>query len=73
MGKHQNIKRGIRQWCVLSLGLFSLYSESFMRGNKGSKGIKIVDHYNSNNGNVQKNKHARVQHSFKWEDADTSK
>ncbi|GFO08467.1 endonuclease-reverse transcriptase [Plakobranchus ocellatus] len=41
VSKFQNIKRGVRQGCVLSPDLFSLYSEIIMRNLEGHPGIKI--------------------------------
>lgn len=41
IGVFQEIKRGVRQGCVLSPDLFSLYSESIMRRIKKVKGVKI--------------------------------
>ncbi|GFO37818.1 leucine aminopeptidase-like protein [Plakobranchus ocellatus] len=37
----QDIKRGVRQGCVLSLDLFSLYSEIIMRNLENHPGIKV--------------------------------
>ena len=44
----QQIKRGVRQGCVLSLDLFSLYSEMIMHHLEGIPGIQIGGH-NINN------------------------
>ena len=44
----QKIKRGVRQGCVLSPGLFSLYSEIIMRNIEGQPGIRVGGH-NINN------------------------
>ena len=44
----QNIKRGVRQGCVLSPDLFSLYSEMIMRQIEEIEGLKIGGH-NINN------------------------
>ncbi|GFS23270.1 retrovirus-related Pol polyprotein from type-1 retrotransposable element R2 [Elysia marginata] len=44
----QNIKRGVRQECVLTPDLFSLYSEMIMRQIEEMKGLKIGGH-NINN------------------------
>ena len=44
----QNIKRGVRQGCVLSPDLFSLYSEMIMRQIEEMEGLKIGGH-NINN------------------------
>ena len=40
----QNIKRGVRQGCVLSPDLFSLYSEMIMRQIEEIEGLKIGGH-----------------------------
>ena len=44
----QDIKRGVRQGCVLSPDLFSFYSEIIMRALEGMPGIKVGG-YNMNN------------------------
>ena len=44
----QNVKRGVRQGCVLSPDLFSLYSEMIMRQTEEIEGLKIGGH-NINN------------------------
>ena len=44
----QDIKRGVRQGCVLSPDLFSIYSEITMRALEGMPGIKVGG-YNMNN------------------------
>ena len=44
----QDIKRGVRQGCVLSPDLFSIYSEIIMRALEGMPGIKLGG-YNMNN------------------------
>ena len=44
----QDIKRGVRQGCVLSPDLFSIYSEIIMRALEGMPGIKVGG-YNMNN------------------------
>ena len=44
----QKIKRGVRQGCVLSPDLFSLYSEKIMRHVENIQGI-LVGGYNVNN------------------------
>ena len=37
----QNIKRGVRQGCVLSADLFNIYSEGKMRSIRDLEGIKV--------------------------------
>ena len=44
----QKIKRGVRQGCILSPDLFSLYSEIIMRNIEGQPGIRVGGH-NINN------------------------
>ena len=44
----QDIKSGVRQGCVLSPDLFSIYSEIIMRALEGMPGIKVGG-YNMNN------------------------
>ena len=44
----QDIKRGVRQGCVLSPDLFPIYSEIIMRALEGMPGIKVGG-YNMNN------------------------
>ena len=44
----QKIKRGVRQECVLSPDLFSLYSEIIMQNIEGQPGIRVGGH-NINN------------------------
>ena len=48
IGKYQQIKKGVRQGCVLSPDLFSLYSEIIMRAIENMPGISIGG-YNINN------------------------
>ena len=48
MGQFQPIRHGVRQGCVLSPDLFSLYSESIMRSIENMPGLKIGGH-NINN------------------------
>lgn len=48
IGEYQPIKRGVRQGCVLSPDLFSLYSENIMRTIQDLPGISIGG-YNINN------------------------
>ena len=43
MRNYVNIKRGVRQGCVLSPDLFSLYSEKIVREIEDLKGIQIDD------------------------------
>ena len=43
MRNYVNIKRGVRQGCVLSPDLFSLYSEKIVREIEDLKGIQIED------------------------------
>ena len=47
-GKYTQIKQGVRQGCVLSPDLFSLYSENILRSIQNMPGIKIGGH-NINN------------------------
>ena len=44
VGDFTPIQRGVRQGCVLSLDLFSLYSEIILRHSEGKDGIKIGGH-----------------------------
>jgi hypothetical protein len=41
LGPYQNVKLGVRQGCVMSPELFSLYSEIIMRNLEGLPGINI--------------------------------
>ena len=43
----QDMKRGVRQGCVLSPDLFSIYSEIILRALEGMPGIKVGG-YNMN-------------------------
>ena len=47
-GSYEQIKLGVRQGCVLSPDLFSLYSEVIMREIKETPGI-LIGGYNINN------------------------
>ena len=47
-GEYINIKRGVRQSCVLSPGLFNVYGEMILRNLEDMKDVKIGD-YNCNN------------------------
>ena len=46
--RFSNIKRGVRQGCVLSPDLFNLYSENILRGLHDIKGLRVGG-YNFNN------------------------
>ena len=48
IGPFQQIKRGVRQGCVMSPDLFSLYSEVIMRNIENMPGIAVGGH-NINN------------------------
>ena len=41
LSERKSIKRGVRQGCVLSPGLFSLYSEMVLRDIEGIGGITV--------------------------------
>ena len=41
MGQYQPIKRGVRQGCVMSPDIFSLYSENIFRNVEDTNGISI--------------------------------
>ena len=41
VGEYQPIKRGVKQGCVLSPDLFSIYSEKIMRNIEGMPGLSI--------------------------------
>ena len=47
-GRYSNIKRGVRQGCVLSPDLFNLYSEQIMRTIKEESGF-VIGGFNMNN------------------------
>ena len=48
IGDFQKIKKGVRQGCMLSPDLFSLYSEHIMRHIEGLSGIMIGGHMINN-------------------------
>ena len=48
MSAFQDLKRGVRQGCVLSPDLVSIYSEIIMRALEGMPGTKVGG-YNMNN------------------------
>ena len=48
IGEYINIKKGVRQGCVLSPDLFNIYGETILRNLEDMKGVKVGD-YNCNN------------------------
>jgi hypothetical protein len=44
VGQYQQIKKGVRQGCILSPDLFLMYSEITMRENREMPGISIEGH-----------------------------